>query len=143
MKCPECGHQMPTEGFCPDCSHLVIQDDGPADKATSVPTLDDKKPPASVFINPAADELRVTGSRDITAWLLGVVIYSLLLHPPLYYLAITAYNSSPPVVIGVAAAYVPVLLCTTDSETGRWHIKNAFVRWLFTKLNAIVFRLPI
>ncbi|MFO7947940.1 MAG: TFIIB-type zinc ribbon-containing protein [Armatimonadota bacterium] len=152
MKCPNCGTPMGDEGICPSCGHLVVEMDdsdadlspppnvqGPAQTKTGSPQA--FSPPTS------GDTLEMTGSRDFSIWLLGVVVYSVLLHPTLAYLVF--WSSSPErfSVLAAAFGYIPVayvitrLMCFTNPENGRLQIRNEYLRGLFRRLNAIVIRM--
>jgi hypothetical protein len=97
--------------------------------------------------SPAAFGEGLLRSRDYSAQLLGVAIYSLLLHPTLGYLVFLAHQRDSSTVLTFACAYIPVawlitrLLCTSDSETGGWRIKDPYLRAIFMKLNALWFGL--
>jgi len=148
---------MPAEGLCPACGHLVIEDDGPLapDTAPVPPKVQSTGLPVFVSsdpkLKPGAQPLdlghQLARARDYTALLLGVTIYSVLLHPTLAYLMLRTSIRSPDIVMPLAALYVPLsyvitrLMCTIQPETGRWVIKHDGLRRVFTKLNALWFGL--
>ena len=159
MQCPECGANMPAEGTCPSCGHLVLGDsiwdeDVQADAKTGAPPLPHASAPGPKPMDKYPDEPGQTfqigdsmvQARDYTALLLGVVIYSVLLHPSL---AIFATRLAPTWarynVAWFALGYIPLsyiitrLMCTIDPETRRWKIRNATLRRLFTWLNSLWF----
>ncbi|MFP3904228.1 MAG: hypothetical protein ACLFWB_08325 [Armatimonadota bacterium] len=152
MKCPSCGTPMGDEGICPSCGHLVIQmaeEDADISAPADLQGPGQKKTESPQAFSPPAggDTLEMTGSRDFSIWLLGVVIYSLLLHPTLYYLVFSNPGARRVSVLAVAFGYIPIayiitrLMCVTNPETGRLQIRNALIHNLFRRLNAIVIRM--
>lgn len=159
MRCPECGANMASEGTCPSCGHLVLGDsvwdeDGQTDdKGMSAPlpysTIPGPKPIDKKLGEPQQTLQigdRMVQARDYTALLLGVVIYSLLLHPSLWLFATRlAPRWARYDVAWFVLGYIPLswlitrLLCTVDPETGRWKIRNGTLRRVFTWLNALWF----
>jgi hypothetical protein len=142
---------MDGEGACPSCGHLVIalDDDDPQPSPKAPPKGSPKfsSPPAKKQRPAAGDFLNLTGSWDFSVWLLAISIYSILLHPTLYYLVFMRGGTHRLTVLIAAAAYVPVayvitrLMCVTDAETGRLKIRNRFLRSIFKKLNSLTLRL--
>ena len=150
MRCPDCGANMPAEGICPECGHLVIEDaqENEADGFQVARPADGSKAKfdsAPVLSAPGAKDGQLARARDYTALLLGVAIYSLLLHPTLVHLTLYARDHSANTILTVAAIYVPIsylltrLMCTIEPQSGRWRIRNGFLRRIFTKLNALWF----
>lgn len=83
-------------------------------------------------------------SRDYSALLLGVFIYDLFLLASLYvWFQFFVLRTGRDLVIVIALSCIPVswvitrLMCTVDAESGRWIIRNEFLRRIFSKLNAI------
>ena len=150
---------MSSDGICPSCGHLVITDlgqqtpehlsDAPHPKSASPPPskprpeIPEPAKPEKQAASPFGDGL--LRARDYSAQLLGVAIYSLLLHPTLAYLVFLADGRHSGAVITFACAYIPLawlitrLLCTIEPQTARWHIRDPYLRAIFMKLNALWF----
>ena len=151
---------MAAEGKCPGCGHLVIDDsawdeDGaspspgtaPPSPYAPIPSPMAKQPKLSTDYVPERTLNIGDGmvhSRDYSALLLGVVIYDLLLLPSLYvWFTFFLLRTGRDLVIIIAAACIPVawaitrLMCTVDGESGRWIIRNEFLRRVFSRLNAL------
>jgi len=151
---------MAAEGKCPACGHLVIddsaweEDDSPKHAAGAPSTA---YPPLS---SPAAKQPKLPAdyvpertlnigdgmvhSRDYSALLLGVFIYDLLLLASLYvWFTFFLLRTGRDLVIIIAAACIPLawaitrLMCTVDGQSGRWIIRNEFLRRIFSWLNAL------
>ena len=152
---------MPSDGICPSCGHLVIADlpdmpDVKPDASWASPGLRPSAPPPKSrpdAAKPGKPDEQATSplgdgllrARDYSAQLLGVAIYSLLLHPTLAYLVFLAHRRDSTTVLTFVCAYLPLawlitrLLCTADPQTGGWRIKDPYLRAIFMKLNAMWF----
>jgi len=156
MNCPECDAKMPSDGICPSCGHLVIAEfaqQTPEDLSDIPYAKSGSPPPSKPLADPAKPEKQAASpfgdgllrARDYSAQLLGVAIYSLLLHPTLAYLVFLAHGRHSGIVIPVACAYIPLawlitrLLCAVEPQTGRWRIRDPYLRAIFMKLNALWF----
>jgi hypothetical protein len=151
MRCPRCSAKMPATGFCPTCGHLSIVDDTDSVEQPKTPPADDRASTLSeatsspTTASPGAPSQLLQSSRDYSALLLGVVVFSLLLHPSLAWLVLVVryyprvWALILPVIWAPLSYIITRLLCDIQPRPRRWIIRHAGMRRFFRWLNSLWF----
>lgn len=150
MRCSRCSTKMPDSGFCPTCGHLSLVDDTDSAEqpetasADGASILSDAASAPTTASSGAPPQL-LQSSRDYSALLLGIVVFSLLLHPSLawlllvvrYYPRVWAFIL--PAVWALVSYIITRLLCDIQPRTRGWIIRHAGLRRFFRWLNSLWF----
>ena len=151
MRCPQCSAKIPNTGFCPTCGHLSLVDDTDSVEQPKTPSADDRASTlsdgnlASATAPPGASPQLLQSSRDYSALLLGIVVFSLLLHPSLAWLILVVryypriWALILPAIWVIVSYIITRLLCDIQPRSRRWIIRHAGMRRFFRWLNSLWF----